>query len=103
GAADPLSQPQQIYALLTNADLPWSVITVRGQKVTLDQETYVKFREDRDPVVRDQVFKAFWPVYKSFQRTIGAIYLAHLRGVVFDARAHKFDSALQAKLSQANT
>ena len=103
GAADPLSQPQEIYGLLANADLPWPTITVRGKKVTLDQETYVKLREDGDPKVRDQVFKTFWPVFKSFQRTIGAIYVAHLRGVVFDARAHKFDDSLQSKLSQDNT
>lgn len=103
GAADPLSQPQQIYELLANADLPWPTITVRGKKVLLDQETYVKLRYDRDPAVRDQVFKTFWPVYKAFQRTIGAIYVAHLRGVVFDARAHKFDNALQSRLSQDNT
>jgi oligoendopeptidase F len=103
GAADPLSQPQEIYSLLSNADLPWPTITVRGKQVTLDQETYVKLREDADPKVRALVFKSFWPVYKSFQRTIGAIYVAHLRGVVFDARAHKYDSALQAKLAEANT
>ena len=103
GAADPLSQPQEIYSLLTNADLPWPTITVRGQKVTLDQETYVKFRSDHDPKVREQVFHAFWPVYKSFQSTIGALYVAHLRGVVFDARAHKFDTSLQAKLADGNT
>ena len=103
GAADPLSQPQAIYSLLSNADLPWPQITVRGKKVTLDQETYVKLREDGDPKVRDLVFKSFWPVYKEFQRTIGAIYVAHLRGVVFDARAHKFDNSLQSKLSQDNT
>ncbi|MFL6696143.1 MAG: oligoendopeptidase F [Vitreoscilla sp.] len=103
GAADPLSQPQQIYSLLSNADLPWPVITVRGKKVTLDQETYVKLREDGDAKVREQVFKSFWPVYKSFQRTIGAIYVAHLRGVVFDAHAHKFDDSLQSRLSLDNT
>ena len=103
GAADPLSQPQQIYSLLSNADLPWPTITVRGKKVTLDQETYVKLREDGDPKVRELVFHSFYPVYKSFQRSIGAIYVAHLRGVVFDAHAHKFDTSLQAKLSQDNT
>ncbi len=103
GAADPLSQPQEIYGLLANADLPWPVITVRGRKMTLDQETYVKLREDGDPKVRDLVFKSFWPVFKSFQRTIGAIYVAHLRGVVFDARAHRYDDSLQAKLSTDNT
>ncbi len=103
GAADPLSQPQEIYSLLANADLPWPTITVRGKKVTLDQETYVKLREDGDPKVRELVFHSFYPVFKSFQRTIGAIYAAHLHGVVFDAHAHKFDNSLQAKLSQDNT
>ncbi len=103
GAADPLSQPAQIYQLLFNADMPWPTITVRGEKVALDQSTYVKLRGDHDPEVRDLVFKSSWPVYQSFQRSIGAIYVAHLHGVVFDARAHKFDSALQAKLSKYNT
>jgi oligoendopeptidase F len=103
GAADPLSQPEEIYSLLTNADLPWPTITVHGKKVTLDQETYVKLREDGDPKVRDQVFKSFWPVWKAYQRTIGATYVAHLKGVVFDARAHKFDTALQARLADGNT
>jgi oligoendopeptidase F len=102
-AADPLGQPEEIYGLLANADLPWPTITVRGKKLTLDQETYVKLREDGDPKVRDQVFKAFYPVFKSFQRTIGAIYAAHLKGVVFDAHAHKFDTSLQAKLADNNT
>ena len=103
GAAEPLSQPQQIYELLANADLPWPTLTVHGKKVRLDQETYVALRDDADPKVREQVFHAFWPVFKAYQRTLGAIYVAHLRGVAFDARAHKFDSALQDALSQANT
>ena len=103
GASDPLSQPQQIYSLLANADLPWPTITVRGKKVVLDQETYVALRADHDPKVREQVFHAFWPVFKAFERTIGATYVAHLRGVVFDAHAHKYDNALQAKLAADNT
>ncbi len=103
GAADPLQQPQQIYSLLTNADLPWPKITVRGKKMTLDQETYVALRDDRDPVVREQVFKAFWPVYKSYQRTIGALYAGHLHGTVFNARSRKFDSSLAMAQSRDNT
>ncbi|MBV8603371.1 MAG: oligoendopeptidase F [Pelomonas sp.] len=93
-AADPLQQPQSIYSLLTNADLPWPTLTIRGKKVTLDQEKYVAYRADPDPKVREQVFKAFWPVYKAFERTIGAVYAAELRGTVFQARARKYDSSL---------
>jgi len=102
-AAEPLAQPGHIFEVLDNADLPWPTITVRGQLVRLDQETYVKLRDDRDPQVRDQLFKAFWPVYKSFERTMGAIYVAHLKGVVFEARAHEFDSSLADALSGNNT
>ncbi|HEX7637118.1 MAG TPA: oligoendopeptidase F, partial [Burkholderiaceae bacterium] len=102
-ADDPLSQVRQIYSLLTNADLPWPRITVHGKTVTLDQETYVKLRSDRDPKVRERVFHAFWPVYQSFQRTIGQVYAAHLHGQVFQARAHKFDSTLAYSLSSENT
>ena len=103
GAADPLSQPEEIYSLLASADLPWPTITVHGKKVRLDQETYVKLRTDGDPKVRDQVFKAFYPVFQAFQRTIGATYVAHLKGVVFNANAHKYDTSLQAKLAATNT
>ncbi|MBV8503013.1 MAG: hypothetical protein JO006_15015 [Paucibacter sp.] len=58
-AADPLQQPQAIYGLLANADLPWPSITIRGQQVTLDQGQYANYRSDADPAVRAQVFKAF--------------------------------------------
>jgi len=102
-AADPLDQVTNIYELLDNADLPWPRITVRGKTVTLDQETYVALREDRDPKVREQVFHAFWPVFKAYERTIGAIYGAHLHGTVFVARARKFDDSLAYAQSQDNT
>ncbi len=102
-AADPLSQPKEIYGLLANADMPWPAITVRGKTMLLNQETYIKLRDDPDPTVRDQVFKAYYPVFKSFERTIGAIYAAHLRGVVFAARAHKYETSLQARLASTNT
>ncbi len=102
-AADPLAQPKAIFELLNAADLPWPTVTVRGKKVRLDGETFVALREDRDPQVREQLFKALFTVYQQYQRTIGAIYMAHLKGVVFNARAHKYDNALQAKLAGGNT
>jgi oligoendopeptidase F len=102
-AGKPLDQPQEIYELLSNADLPWPTITVNGKKQRLDQETYVALRADRDPKVRAQVFKAFWPVYQAYQRTIGAIYVAHLDGQVFDSRARKFATSLDLAVSQDNT
>ncbi len=102
-AAEPLDQVTNIYELLNNADLPWPKLTVHGKAVTLDPETYVALREDRDAAVREQVFKAFWPVYKAYERTIGAIYATHLHGTVFNARARKYDNSLALAQSQDNT
>ena len=94
GAADPLQQPGAIYGLLTNADLPWPKIKIRGKEVVLDQEQYTAYRSDADPKVREQVFKAFWPVYKAYERTLGAVYAANLRGTVFMARARNYPSSV---------
>ncbi|HEX4511240.1 MAG TPA: M3 family metallopeptidase, partial [Burkholderiaceae bacterium] len=102
-AEKPLEQPGQIYELLSNAELPWPTLTVNGKKRRLDQETYVALRADRDPQVRAQIFKAFFPVYQAYQRTFGAIYVAHLDGDVFTARSRKYASSLDLAVSQDNT
>ena len=101
-AADPLQQPQAIYGLLANADLPWPTLTIRGKQVTLDQGQYVAYRSDADPAVRAQVYKAFFPVFKAYERTLGAVYAASLRGTVFQAKARKFENSLALVQSGQN-
>jgi len=103
GASDPLSQPQAIYSIFANADMPWPKITIHGQEVTLDQESYVKYREDQDPAVRKQVFDAFWKTFKAFEHTFGAVYLANLKGTVFSAQVHKYPNSVSQALSNYNT
>jgi oligoendopeptidase F len=98
-----LQQPTAIYELLANADIPWPKITVNGKEVLLDQEGYVAHRADRDPAVRKQVFESFWPQFKTYERTFGAIYAANLRGTVFGAKAHHYPSSLSMVLSPYNT
>ena len=101
-AADPLQQPGAIYNLLANADLPWPKIRINGKEVVLDQEQYVAYRSDADPKVRLQVFKAFWPVFKAYERTMGAVYTANLKGTVFQAKARKFPSSVAMAQSGDN-
>lgn len=94
GVAEPLQQPQAIYGLLANADLPWPTVKIHGKDVVLDQEQYVAHRSDPDPKVREQVFKAFWPVFKAYERTMGAIYTAHVRGTAFSAKVRRYPSSV---------
>jgi len=45
----------------------------------------------------------FWPVFKAYERTIGATYAANLRGTVFNAKARNYPSSLAAALGPYNT
>ena len=101
-ASETLQQPGQIYTLLTNADLPWPKIKIRGKTVVLDQEQYTAYRSDPDPKIRKQVFDAFWPVYKNYERTLGAVYAANLRGTVFNAKARKHASSVAMAQAEYN-
>jgi oligoendopeptidase F len=101
-AQTPLGQPQEIYELLANADLPYPSIEIRGQSVKLDQQGYVSHRDDADPAIRRQVFDQFWGAFKTYERTFGATYGANVRSTVFYAKARKYPNALASSLSSNN-
>jgi len=101
-AQTPLEQPESIFSLLSNADIPWPTIDIHGKKITLDQEGYVTHRSDRDPKIRQTVFETFWPVFKTYERTFGAIYAANLRGTAFSAKVRKYPDAMSAVLARDN-
>ena len=101
-AQTPLSQPEQIYGLLADADIPWPTIDIRGEQVRLDQTGYVTHRSDRDPAVRRRVFDTFWTAFKTYERTFGATYAANVQGTVFVAKARKYKNSLTEALADRN-
>lgn len=102
-AAQPLGQPPEIYSTLTNADLPWPTITIKGKKHVLDQEGYVALRTHPDPEVRAQVFKTFWTALKAFERSIGTVYASQLKSTAFQAKARHYPSSMSMILGAYNT
>ena len=76
GLAQTVGQSAPALALKDSAGKLVNLADFRGKTVVLDQEQYTAYRSDADPKVRAQVFKAFWPVYKAYERTLGAVYAA---------------------------
>lgn len=98
-AGTPLNGPQDVFGLLTNADIPWPEITLStGEKVKLDNAGYTKAREAADRDDRHRVMTTFFSAYGQYEGAIGANYAAKINGDAFLARAHHFDSGLQASL-----
>jgi oligoendopeptidase F len=102
-SGDVLSQPNNVFQQLADAELPYPTIELSGgQKVRLDQAAYTKYRAVPSRADRKAVFDAFWGAFKSYQGTMGANLATQDLGDVFTAKSRRFDGALEAALFSDN-
>mgnify|MGYP003589180824 CR=1 FL=1 len=99
GAAEVLVAPQQIYGLLTNADLAFPDIPgPDGKPLPLTEGTYRAHLENPDRNVRKVAFETLLGGYGKLQNTMASTLSSTVKAHVFLARARKFPSALEAAL-----
>jgi len=89
-----------IYRAFTGAELPFPEVEIEGAPVKLSQQRYVQYRVHSDRDVRRQVFETFWNTYKSFRKSCAAMLNAQTQAHVQYARAHNYDSAIEAKFDR---
>jgi oligoendopeptidase F len=102
GSGDVLSQPNNVYQQLADAELPFPTVELSGKKFRLDQASYTKYRSAASRADRKAVFDSFWGAWKSYQGTMGANLTTQVMGDVFMAKSRRFDSALDAALFSDN-
>jgi len=97
--ANTLAQPQTVYTIFANGELPFPSVTLSdGKAVKLSDSTYELYRQARNRDDRKKVFDAFWAAYKTYEGTFGANLQAEIMGQVFNAKARHFKSTLDAEL-----
>jgi oligoendopeptidase F len=102
-SGDLLSQPNNVFQQLTQAELPFPTIVLSdGQKVRVDEAAYEKYRSGASRADRKAVFDAFWAAWKDYKGTLGANITTQVMGDVFSARARRFDGSLDAALFADN-
>jgi oligoendopeptidase F len=95
--------PSACYYTFKNADMPYPEITLSsGEKVRLDDAAYTQYRALPDRADREKVFRAFWGRHREFERTLGTTLDNEVKTHIFDKNVHKFGSALEASLFDAN-
>jgi oligoendopeptidase F len=103
GSGNLLSQPNNVYQELADAELPFPTIELSGgQKLRLDQAAYTKHRSAASRSDRKAVFDAFWGTWKGYEGTFGANLATQNMGDVFTAKSRRFDGALDAALFADN-
>lgn len=95
--------PSNIYYMLNNADIEFPDVTdSKGEKHPLTHGTFVSYLESNDRELRKSAFNVLYDTYYKQKNTIAAIYSASVKKDVFNAKARKYQSALEAALSANN-
>jgi oligoendopeptidase F len=99
----PLTGPGDIRVQLVSSDIPRPTVTLSdGTKAVLDDQGYTLHRSAPDRADRKLVFDRFWASYKAFENSLGTALASQTKGEMFQAKARKYNSALEAALSGPN-
>lgn len=93
------SAPENIYQMLSDADMKFPVIDgENGKPVEITHSNYISLMMSRDRRVRKTAYRALYGTYKAFSSTIAATYAASVKSDIFSAHAARFDTSLEAAL-----
>jgi oligoendopeptidase F len=103
-AGNVLAQPDRIYSVLSNGELPFPQVTLSdGSKVArLDQAAYAKYRQSANRDDRKKVFDTFWGTWKKYEGTFGASLNTQVLAEEFDTNVRHFPNALSDALFSDN-
>jgi oligoendopeptidase F len=102
-SGEPLSDFFRAYNAITNADLKFSdAITEDGTSMEVGQSSINSLITHKDRKVRQTAFESYADGYLAYKNTIGSIQLGALHRDIFNARARKYQSSLEASLGANN-
>lgn len=94
-----LSAPNNIFNMLTNADMTFPVIEdEKGEKVELTEGNYSLYIKSKDRKVRESAFKGLFDTYGKFKNTLATTYTNSVKGFIFNSKVRKYSSSLESSL-----
>ena len=104
-ASEPLASIQKIFSVLKNVDLAARLPRVpdeTGQERQLTHASFITLLENRERAVRKAAFDSYYREYRGNHHTIAAALDGAVKANVFEAKARRFPSALEAALFPDN-
>ncbi len=94
---------QEIYSILSNADLPYPTIKLSdGREVRLDAQGYSGSRASNVREDRINVFNSFFGALDGYRRTFGTELNAEVQKNIFYKNVRNYESCLQRALDKNN-
>ncbi len=103
-AAEVGAAPERIFEMLNNADMKLPLVhDEQGNDIQLTMGNYgTRFLESQNREVRREAFEAMLGTYGKYRNTFAATLAAQVKRDIFFARAHKYDTSLEAALDPNN-
>ena len=97
------SAPASIFGIFSDAEFPYPTITLSdGKSVKLDEAAFERYRASSSREDRQKVMAAFFGALGAYKGTYGSLLNAKMQSTAFYARSHRYGSALEASLDNAN-
>ncbi len=95
--------PENIFSMFSDADIEFPEITdEKGEQVRLTSGRYISMVSSPDRRVRKDAFLALYGTYKKFENTLAATYNGQVKQLMFQAKARKYGSTLEASVDGDN-
>lgn len=95
--------PSNTFGLLNNADISFPVIKdENGEEVKLSHGRFIGMLQSSDRSVRKEAFEKYYGVYKQFLNTYASLYNGNVKGLIYRAKARKYNNTLEAAVSRNN-
>lgn len=95
--------PGNIYSIFGDADLQFpDAIDKDGVPHQVTQGSFISLMESEDRVLRKSAFQSFYHSYGTYKNTMATVLNSQVKQLIFNAKARKYSSTLQASLDETN-
>ncbi|MEJ2635458.1 MAG: oligoendopeptidase F [Calditrichia bacterium] len=102
-SGDMAGTPYQVFSMFNNADIKFPAIKdENGKEVELTKGNFSVFMRSGDRRVREDAFRAMYTTYNGWINTLAASLSGAVKRDIFNAKARKYNSALEAALDADN-
>lgn len=102
-AAKAMQAPHKAFSSINDADFKFgSIADQTGKEHELTHGSYGLFLRERDRTLRENAFKTLQGKYLSYENTLTELLSGEIEGHVFNAKARRYGSCLEAALFPKN-
>lgn len=95
--------PENIFSMFSDADLKFPDATDKdGIKHQVTHGSYIPLVQSKDRTLRKSAFESMYHTYANFKNTCAATLSAQIKALNFYAKARKYNSTLEAALSDTD-